>query len=157
MRRVLTTVAACLALGLFGAACSSKNDSGGGSGSGAAPTTAAAQATGTVSVASSSLGDILVDDKGKTLYVFTKDTGDQSACSGQCADNWPALTSDAAPTAGTGADSSKLGVAKQADGKSQVTYDGHLLYFFAGDTAKGDTKGQGLNDVWWVVGPDGQM
>ena len=114
------------------------------------PETTAAQAAGgaTVAVASSQLGDILVDAEGRTLYAFTKDKGDQSACSGDCAASWPALTGTA--TAGTGAQASLLSTSMQADGTSQVTYDGRPLYYFAGDTKPGDTKGQAVGNVWFV-------
>jgi predicted lipoprotein with Yx(FWY)xxD motif len=123
----------------------------------AAPTTTAAQQEGatTVAVASSGLGDILVDAEGRTLYAFTKDKGDQSACSGQCADNWPALTGTA--TAGTGVQASLLSTAMQANGDSQVTYSGRPLYYFAGDAKPGDTNGQGVGNVWFVLTADGQL
>jgi predicted lipoprotein with Yx(FWY)xxD motif len=156
MRKSLATSAFLFALGLALAACGG----GGGSGSGASPqpaaTTAAASGVG-VMVTKAGLGDILTDPKGRTLYVFTKDKGDQSVCSGACASSWPALTTSGAgaPTAGSGVDSAKLATAKQANGSTQVTYDGHPLYYFAGDAAPGDTKGQGLNKVWWVVKADG--
>ena len=109
----------------------------------------------TVAVASSKLGDILVDAHGRTLYAFTKDKGDQSACSGECATNWPALTG--AATAGTGAQAALVSTAMQADGSSQVTYGGKPLYHFAGDTKAGDTNGQGVGSVWFAVTADGQL
>ena len=128
-------------------------------GSGATATTAVAQqaAEGTVAVASTGLGEVLVDAKGRTLYVFTKDKGDQSVCSGKCAAAWPALTVTGAATAGTGVQASLLSTSKQANGSTQVTYGGKPLYYFAGDTAAGDTKGQGLNGVWFVVRGDGSL
>jgi predicted lipoprotein with Yx(FWY)xxD motif len=109
----------------------------------------------TVAVTSSKLGDILVDGDGRTLYAFTKDQGDKSVCSGPCADNWPAVTGDA--TAGTGAQAGLLSAAMQANGSSQVTYGGKLLYHFAGDAKPGDTNGQGVGKVWFVVGADGEL
>ena len=123
----------------------------------AAPTTTAAQeASGAiVAVASSKLGDILVDADGRTLYAFTKDKGDQSVCSGECATNWPALTGPA--TAGTGAQAGLLSTATQANGSSQVTYGGKPLYYFAGDAKPGDTNGQGVGDVWFAVTADGEL
>ena len=128
-------------------------------GSGATATTAAAQqaAEGTVAVANTGLGEVLVDAKGRTLYVFTKDKGDQSVCSGKCAVAWPALTVTGAATPGTGVEASLLSTSKQANGSSQVTYGGKPLYHFAGDKAPGDTNGQGLNGVWWVVKGDGSL
>jgi predicted lipoprotein with Yx(FWY)xxD motif len=120
-------------------------------------TTAAAQGAGgvTVAVANSRLGDILVDADGRTLYAFTKDKGDQSACSGECAANWPALTGTA--TAGTGVQAALLSTATQASGDAQVTYDGRPLYYFAGDAKPGDTNGQGVGNVWYAVAADGQL
>jgi predicted lipoprotein with Yx(FWY)xxD motif len=158
MRKAFASAALLAALTVALAACGGGNDNGGsGTAATAAPATTAAQAAGgaTVAVASSKLGDILVDDKGRTLYAFTKDQGDQSACTGQCVANWPALTGPA--TAGTGAQAGLLSVAMQANGSSQVTYGGKLLYHFAGDKQAGDTNGQGVGKVWFVVGADGEL
>jgi len=147
--------AAVAALAIVLAACGGGNDQG----SGATATTAAAQqgAAGTVAVASTALGDVLVDAKGRTLYVFTKDKSDQSVCSGKCAAAWPALTVTGAATPGTGVQASLLSTAKQGNGTTQVTYGGKPLYYFAGDKAPGETKGQGLNGVWFVVRGDGTL
>jgi len=100
----------------------------------------------------SSLGRILVDAQGRTLYLFEKDSGTTSACTGACAQIWPAVTA-AAPTAGTGADAALLGT---ADGQvaHQVTYGGHLLYTYSGDGAPGDVKGTSIPD-WYPVNPSG--
>jgi predicted lipoprotein with Yx(FWY)xxD motif len=106
-------------------------------------------------VANSKLGDILVDGEGRTLYAFTKDQGDQSACSGQCADNWPALTGTA--TAGTGVQASLLSSSMQANGDAQVTYDGRPLYHFAGDAQPGDVNGQGVSNVWFALSATGEL
>jgi predicted lipoprotein with Yx(FWY)xxD motif len=147
--------AAVAALAIVLTACGGGGDD---QGSGATATTAAAQqAEGTVAVASTNLGEVLVDAKGRTLYVFTKDKGDQSVCSGKCAAAWPALTVTGAATPGTGVQASLLSTSKQANGSTQVTYGGKPLYYFAGDKAPGDTKGQGLNGVWWVVRGDGSL
>ncbi len=110
----------------------------------------------TVRVESSELGSILVDASGRTLYAFAKDTGSTSTCTDTCAAAWPALTVDGggAPT-GDGIDASKFGTTKRDDGSEQVVFGGHPLYRFSGDTEPGDTNGQGLNDVWFVVSPDG--
>jgi predicted lipoprotein with Yx(FWY)xxD motif len=157
MRKAFAGAALLAALTLALAACGGDDGGGAGPAATAAPTTTAAQAAdgATVAVASTSLGDILVDGEGRTLYAFTKDKGDQSACSGQCADNWPALTGPA--TAGTGAQAGLLATATQADGSSQVTYGGKPLYHFAGDAKPGDTNGQGVGQVWYVVGGDGEL
>ena len=157
MRKVLSSAALVAALTLVAAACGGGGEEPSGTVATAAPTTTAAQQEGatTVAVASSGLGDILVDAEGRTLYAFTKDKGDQSACSGQCADNWPALTGTA--TAGTGVQASLLSTAMQANGDSQVTYSGRPLYYFAGDAKPGDTNGQGVGDVWFALTADGQL
>jgi predicted lipoprotein with Yx(FWY)xxD motif len=157
MRKAFARAAVLAALVVAAAACGGNDDEPSGTAAPAAPTTTAAQAAGstTVAVASSRLGDILVDADGRTLYVFTKDKGDQSACSGECAANWPALTGTA--TAGAGAQAALLSTATQADGSSQVTYGGKPLYYFAGDAKPGDTNGQGVGSVWYAVTADGEM
>ena len=154
MRKMFASAALLAALTLALTACGGGGDEGSGT---AAPTTTAAQeASGaTVAVANSKLGDILVDADGRTLYAFTKDQGDQSACSGQCATSWPALTGTA--TAGTGAQATLLSTAMQTDGNSQVTYDGRPLYYFAGDTKPGDINGQGVGNVWFVLSASGDL
>jgi predicted lipoprotein with Yx(FWY)xxD motif len=102
------------------------------------------------------LGAILVGEGGKTLYVFTRDTGGASVCNGECATNWPPLLAEggAAPTAGEGV-TGTLGTITRDDGGTQVTYDGKPLYYFIGDTAAGQANGQGLQDVWFVATPTG--
>jgi predicted lipoprotein with Yx(FWY)xxD motif len=102
------------------------------------------------------LGKILVDGKGMTLYIFTKDEPDKSNCSGGCLKAWPPFAASAAPQAGDGVDQSLLGTATLADGSKIVTYNHMPLYYWAGDTKSGDTSGQGVNDVWYVIGPDGK-
>jgi predicted lipoprotein with Yx(FWY)xxD motif len=109
----------------------------------ALPGTAAAQSA-TVGVAPSSLGRILVDAHGKTLYVWAHDKGRTSTCNGQCAKYWPPLVTSGKPKAGAGARSALLGTTRRADRRTQVTYHGHPLYYFAGDKRAGDVKGEGL-------------
>jgi predicted lipoprotein with Yx(FWY)xxD motif len=158
MRRAFASAALLAALTIALAACGGGNDDqGSGTAVTVAPTTTAAQETSgtTVAVANSKLGDILVDADGRTLYAFTKDKGDQSACSGQCATNWPALSGTA--TAGTGIQAALLSTSKQANGSTQVTYGGKPLYYFAGDAKPGDTNGQGVGKVWFVVRGDGEL
>ena len=157
MRKGFARAALLAALAVALAACGGGEDEGSGTAATAAPATTAAQETSgtTVAVANNKLGDILVDGEGRTLYAFTKDQGDQSACSGECATNWPALTGTA--TAGTGAQASLLSTATQASGTDQVTYDGKLLYHFAGDAKPGDTNGQGVGTVWFAVAADGAL
>ena len=110
--------------------------------------------TATVQLADSDLGSILVDAEGMTLYLFEADTDGTSTCYDECADAWPALVDDA-PTAGDGVDDALLDTTERDDGELQVTYAGQPLYYFAADQAPGDTEGQGLNDVWYVVDAEG--
>lgn len=112
---------------------------------------AAAQAAGTVSVAqNATLGSILVGPNGHTLYYFDKDTAGVSNCTGVCSAIWPALTSSGAPTAGAGL-SGTLGTLTRAHGSVQVTYNGWPLYYYAADSAPGQTNGQGLLGLWHVA------
>ncbi len=101
------------------------------------------------------LGTFLTDAEGMTLYVFLNDAPGQSNCYDTCAQNWPPLLTDGAPTAGEGVDAALLGTAERSDGAMQVTYNGWPLYYFAADAAPGDVKGQGVKDVWYVIAPDG--
>ena len=113
-----------------------------------------AVADATVQLADSDLGQILVASDGMTLYLFEADAGDTSTCYDDCAATWPALVDDA-PTAGDGVDESLLGTTERDDGEVQVTYAGHPLYFYAPDEAPGDTLGQDVGDVWFVVDAEG--
>jgi predicted lipoprotein with Yx(FWY)xxD motif/plastocyanin len=99
------------------------------------------------------LGAYLTGPDGRALYLFTKDARDSSTCTGQCAGNWPALTvsGSAAPTGDAGV-SGTLATIARSDGGRQVTYNGVPLYFFAQDAGPGDTKGQGVNGVWFLAG-----
>jgi predicted lipoprotein with Yx(FWY)xxD motif len=112
-----------------------------------------------VAVAKSPLGRILVDSKGITLYDFVKDKGTTSACYGACAALWPPLITKGKPIAGAGVRASLLGTTKRKDGKLEVTYKGHPLYYFVTDTKPGQTTGQGVNQFggpWWVLSPAGK-
>ena len=114
----------------------------------------AAQAA-TVMTASSDLGTILVDGKGMTLYLFTKDTqgSGKSTCEGECLAAWPPLVGE--PQAGEGTDQALLATITRSDGTMQATYNGWPLYYWAQDNAPGDTTGQGVNKVWWVLDANG--
>ena len=94
---------------------------------------------------STDLGSVLVDSQGRTLYLFAKDQGTTSACSGACATAWPPLRVSGKPLAGGDVKASLLGTTKRSDGKPQVTYNGHPLYLFQGDKQPGDTSGEGVN------------
>lgn len=107
-----------------------------------------------------SLGTILVDAKGRTIYLFEKDKTKKSTCSGACATNWPPVTTSGTPTAAGGVNAHKLGTTKRSDGTTQVTYNGHPLYLFVADQNKpGSTKGEGLKAFgaeWYVLGTNGK-
>ena len=107
-----------------------------------------------VRVAKTHLGPILVDGTGRTLYVYTRDKGLTSACHGVCAKVWPPALVRGAPVAGPGVATTKLGVITRA-GASQLAYAGHPLYRALGDTRRGQTSGEGLFGVWYVVSPSG--
>lgn len=122
------------------------------------PADDAPEAAGTVdlAVADSPLGEHLVDGEGVTLYLFDNDEPGVSNCTDDCLANWPPLTVDGDPAWGEGVDGDLVGtIERPDDGATQVTYDGMPLYFWAADGAPGDVAGQGVNDVWWVVAPDG--
>ena len=111
-----------------------------------------------VNVRSTSLGTILVDADGRSLYLFEADKPNKSNCSGACLSAWPPLTSSATPAAGSGLQAGRLGTIAAARGKRQVTYNGHPLYLYAGDQKAGDTTGQGLDQFgaeWYVLSPAG--
>jgi predicted lipoprotein with Yx(FWY)xxD motif len=106
-----------------------------------------------------SLGSVLVDARGRTLYLFENDRGTASRCYGSCASVWPPLTTAAMPVAGRGALASKLGSGERTDGKRIVTYSGHPLYTYAGDGKAGDVHGQGADQFgaeWYALSPDGR-
>ncbi len=121
-----------------------------------APSTASGT---TIAVASNAkLGQILVDGAGKTLYLFVADTGSSSTCYTACAQLWPPVLTSGHPQAGTGTTASLLGTTTRTDGKTEVTYGGHPLYYFVSDKQAGDTTGQGVDSfgaLWWVVSPSG--
>jgi predicted lipoprotein with Yx(FWY)xxD motif len=112
-----------------------------------------------VAVRSTSLGDVLVDADGRTLYLFEADKPDKSNCSSACLSIWPPVTAAAKPMAGTGALPGKIGTIPAGGGKRQVTYKHHPLYLYAGDQKPGDTTGQGLKQFgaeWYVLAPTGE-
>jgi predicted lipoprotein with Yx(FWY)xxD motif len=155
---------------LLGAACgSSSNDTSSGTTTtaGGQTTTTAPQTTttagsssttsgasgATVTVAQTSKGSVLVGPNGHTLYIFDKDNGTTSACMASCAPTWPALGATGTPTAGDGVDDSKLSTAN-GQVANQVVYNGHLLYFFAGDSDAGQVNGASIPG-WHAVTADG--
>jgi len=153
--RIPALAVAAASAAVLAAGCGSSYSGSGGS---TAASTTPSGAT-TVTVASGAgLGTILVGPGGRTIYLFQRDTGPTSTCSGACLAQWPAVTTHGKPQAGGGATASMLGVTKRSDGTTQVTYAGHPLYYYAGDGAAGDVNGQGLDAYgakWYVVAPSG--
>ena len=166
MTRLFSFAALAVAAALVLAACggsSSSSTSGSGStpsyGTAKPPTSNSSSAASVVSTKTSSLGTFLVDANGRTLYLWDADHGATSTCSGACAQAWPPLTSTTTPKASGAVKASLLGTTKRPDGTSEVTYAGHPLYTFAGDTQAGQTTGQGSNGFgapWWVITPAGK-
>jgi predicted lipoprotein with Yx(FWY)xxD motif len=135
---------------------------GGSSGSSSHSTTATATTSGdaaaTVSLAPSKFGKILVGPEGRTLYDFVADKTMKSTCYGACASLWPPLTVSGTPKAGPGVRASLLGTTKRTDGTTEVTYNGHPLYYYAADSKPGETTGQALNQFgapWYVLTANG--
>jgi predicted lipoprotein with Yx(FWY)xxD motif len=165
MKRSLIATSGMAGAALLAAGCSGGGGGyGGGYGASNAPPTtgagAARPATATtLDLASSNLGQILADSNGRSLYLFEADTGTNSTCTSPgCVAEWPPLIANGTPAVGAGLPANELGTTPRADGHHQVTYAGHPLYYFAGDTQPGTTGGQGLNDnggLWYVVHTDG--
>jgi predicted lipoprotein with Yx(FWY)xxD motif len=140
---VILSLTATVALGL--AACGS--DSPGSDGT-ASSNSSAAKDPSTIALGATSLGDVLVDGSGRTLYLFIHD-GDGTAsmdCDATCKAQWPAV--EGRPKAGDGVDASLIGTTKTGN---QATYAGHPLYYYAGDKAAGDVNGQGVDQIWYVM------
>jgi predicted lipoprotein with Yx(FWY)xxD motif len=153
-RTALTSLVLAAIAALVVAGC------GGGSGDQATAASAApAGGSKTINVSDNGdLGEILVDSKGRTLYLFAKDTGPMSTCSGACSIDWPPVTTTGKPTAGGGLTASLVGTTTRSDGKKQVTYNGHPLYLYEADQNAGDTNGQGVDAFgakWYAVSPQG--
>jgi predicted lipoprotein with Yx(FWY)xxD motif len=139
------------------AACGS---SGGSNASAPAPPRTPNGQSATVGAANENLGKILVDSQGRTLYLFRRDSGTKSACTGACAIEWPPLRATGKPTVGGGATASILASSARSDGKPQVTYNGHPLYLFSGDQKPGDTNGEGVNafgGLWYALSSAGNQ
>jgi len=152
---IFLTGAALIALSALSvAACG-----GGGASASVTPPKLADGQPATLGSSNSSLGKILVDSAGHTLYLFEKDSGTTSACTGACASAWPPLRVSGKPKVGTGINAAQVGTTTRSDGKPQVTYHGHPLYRYQGDQKPGDTNGQGLTAFgggWFAVSPAGQ-
>ena len=149
---------------LLVAACSTGSSgtaaAGSSSPAGASSSSAAAGGSGStvITTVSSSAGTFLATSSGHAVYLWSKDGNGMSACTGACTGAWPPVTTTGQVTASGGAKSSDLGTITRPDGTKQVTYDGHPLYFFAGDSGPGMASGQGNDGFgakWWLVSPSG--
>ena len=162
--RLATTVGGAVGVAVLAAACASGSSSSTGaaaapaSSAASAPSSAASGSAAVIKTASSSGNTFLTDGSGRAVYLWAKDTGDASMCSGACAGAWPPVTTTGAPTASGSAAASDLGTITRSDGTKQVTYDGHPLYYYAGDSGAGMASGQGSDNFgakWWLVTPSG--
>src|SRR4051812_27836194 len=160
MKRLIALAIAPVAVAVVAAGCGG-GGSGGGSGSayGAAKPAASTNAAGAaVAVRTTKLGPTLVDSNGRSLYLFEKDKTTASTCDGACASVWPPLTTNGKPKAQGGISAAKLATTKRNDGKTEVTYDGHPLYYYVSDTKPGQLSGEGLDQfgaTWDAVAPSG--
>lgn len=162
MKRSMAWAAGAAAAGLVAAACAT------GTGTSASPATPSAARTGSHMATGTSTvwlraipgipGMALVSGNGRTLYLFEADRKGMSACTGSCATAWPPFTVTGRVRAGTGVRQSLLGTIRRSDGRTQVTYNGHPLYYFAGDTKPGAARGQGSKAFgagWYAVNASG--
>ena len=158
-KRSITFLAGAVGLLLAALAFAGCGGGSNSSGSSGPPKTASGKSA-TVGVSNESLGNILVNSQGRTLYLFSKDVGTTSDCSGACAVNWPPLRATGKPTIGRGAQASLISTTTRSDGGRQVTYSGHPLYLFENDRKPGDTNGEGLTAFggsWYALSPAGSQ
>lgn len=152
MNRLVILAVGAGALGAVAAGCSSSTTSSS-SATSSPPTSSSGAAT--VKTAGSSLGQILVDGSGRTLYLYKPDTSTTPTCTGSCASTWPADTTSGKPQE-SGLTATMLSTTTRPDDHAtQVTYNGHPLYYFSGDSKAGDVNGQGTMGIWYVVSPSG--
>jgi predicted lipoprotein with Yx(FWY)xxD motif len=163
--KVAAGVGGALGAALLVAACSSGGGSSTGAAAPASPAGASSSSSGgstsggtVIETASSAAGTVLTNGSGRAVYLWAKDTGDMSNCNGACAGAWPPVTTTGSVTAAGAAKASDLGTISRSDGTKQVTYDGHPLYYFSGDSGPGTATGQGSDGFgakWWLVAPTG--
>jgi len=167
--KLATGVGGAVGVALLAAACSSAGSSSspaasstpaGASAPSSAPASGGASASGAtvITTASSSAGTFLTSGSGRAIYLWAKDTSGMSACTGACAGAWPPVTTTGTATTSGSAKASDLGTITRTDGTKQVTYDGHPLYYFVGDSGPGMATGQGSDNFgakWWLVAPAG--
>ena len=173
MRNLIAAAACAAGIALAATACSSSLSSNGSTAAPAAssataqPTTPTASPSASPSMAATTIGlqsvsgipgKFLVDGQGHALYLFEADKSTTSTCTGACAAAWPPVIATGQPTVSGGAQASDISTITRTDGTKQVTYNGHPLYYFQGDTGPGTDKGQGLNGfgaLWYLVTPSG--
>jgi len=162
--RLAAGAGSAFGVALLVAACSTGSSgtaaAGSSSPAGASSSSAAAGGSGStvITTVSSSAGTFLATSSGHAVYLWSKDGNGMSACTGACAGAWPPVTTTGQVTASGGAKSSDLGTITRPDGTKQVTYEGHPLYFFSGDSGPGMASGQGNDGFgakWWLVSPSG--
>src|SRR5579859_6155203 len=144
-----------LGAALLATACSSAATT---SSPSSAPAAGSSAAGTVISTQAGSAGAFLTAGSGRAVYLWAADGMNMSACSGACAAAWPPVPATGTLTATGGAKASDLGTITRSDGTKQVTYDGHPLYYFAGDSAAGQTNGQGSDNFgakWWLVASSG--
>ena len=163
----MISAAGAAAIGLVVAACSSGPDTAASSPAASSPASSRA-ASGQADSAAAAVslraitgipGKALVDSHGRTLYLFEADKNGSSACSGACAAAWPPDTVAGPPRAGSGVRQALLGTIRRSDGATQVTYHGHPLYYYSGDSGTGAANGQGskaFGASWYVVSASGK-
>jgi predicted lipoprotein with Yx(FWY)xxD motif len=161
--KLIAGVGGALSAAVVVAACSSGATSSSAAAPAASPaggSSSSASASGgtVITTAKSSAGTVLATSSGRAVYLWVKDTGDMSNCNGACAGAWPPVTTTGTATASGGATASEIGTITRSDGTKQVTYDGHPLYYFSGDSGPGTASGQGSDAFgakWWLVTPTG--
>jgi len=147
-----------VAAGLLAAACGTAAGSTTGSTAAGTPASSGSSTATVIESHAGSAGAFLTNSSGRAVYLWAADSMNKSMCSGACAGAWPPVTSKGQVTAANGAKAADLGTITRSDGTKQVTYLGHPLYFFAGDSGPGQTNGQGSNSFgakWWLVAPAG--
>lgn len=149
-----------VAAGLLAAACSSAYGTSSGSAPASGGTSGGSAAATVIATQAGSGGTFLTDGSGRAVYLWVKDGMNKSTCIGACTSAWPPVMAKGKLTASGGAKASDLSTIARPGGGKQVTYDGHALYYFAGDSGSGSTSGQGSDSFgakWWLVGPTGSQ
>jgi predicted lipoprotein with Yx(FWY)xxD motif len=157
VRKLLIAGTALVATAALLGACGGSDDDKETTRRSAPSTSAASTGAATVKTAETSIGTVLVDAEGKTLYLYANDQGTTSAVPLAVLAAWPPLVASGTPVAGDGVDGSKLETVQQPDGQTYVIYNGHPLYTFTGDASAGQTNGHKLGNVWYALTPAGDQ